>query len=372
MATELFPPSIYRCRQWKIVYSYPKRWPISSKNYIDVSTGANAGTIVELDPSINTVVRSVSFPGTNPALFGTPLAAMTPDGAGKFYGTTNGPNAINPNASPAQSYIYQFDPAAGSVTSVVTLTNSTGRNSSALTPGASGKYYGVNVDGATSGLGSVYEFDSTTNSITKQLDFANLSGANLPGGGGNMDNYALTSNGSGLYYGIRNTGGANGKGFIYEFNPAGSGSFAIKANFDGITGPSATGFDGGPLLNYNGRFLGVSSNGGTNNNGSIFEFNPSNGSISVLASFTGSGANGDGASPNAYLSSAGNGRFYGVAVQGGVNNLGTIYQFDLNDPVPAPPAPGPLPLIGAGAALGWSRKLRRRLRLQQPGARLSA
>ena len=40
-------------------------------------------------------------------------------------------------------------------------------------------------------------------------------------------------------------------------------------------------------------------------------------------------------------------------------------------PVPAASAPGPLPLLGAGAALGFSRKLRKRIKLA-PGAFSSA
>jgi hypothetical protein len=108
-----------------------------------------------------------------------------------------------------------------------------------------------------------------------------------------------------------------------------------------------------------------------NDLGTIFEFDPSgNGTISLEASFDGS----SGAYPFAALTQADSGKFYGTADYGGANcDLltgvmcnGTIFEFDPNA---SSSAPAPLPLMGAGSAFGWSRKLRRRLRLQQPGGR---
>jgi hypothetical protein len=45
---------------------------------------------------------------------------------------------------------------------------------------------------------------------------------------------------------------------------------------------------------------------------------------------------------------------------GNPNNL-TISNFSFSAPTPPAGVPGPLPLFGAGAAYGWSRRLRRRL-----------
>jgi len=47
----------------------------------------------------------------------------------------------------------------------------------------------------------------------------------------------------------------------------------------------------------------------------------------------------------------------------------TISNFNFNAPnAPNPVVPGPLPLLGAGAALGWSRRLRFRLRAGLPAS----
>ena len=69
--------------------------------------------------------------------------------------------------------------------------------------------------------------------------------------------------------------------------------------------------------------------------------------------------------PFAALTAAGNGIYYGTTIQGGANNSGTIFAFDsgVRD---ANPVPSPLPLMGAGAAFGWSRRLRRRIQQVRP------
>ena len=110
----------------------------------------------------------------------------------------------------------------------------------------------------------------------------------------------------------------------------------------------------------NGLFYGTAVDGGDNGFGSIFEFDPSGGGITLKASFDGA----NGATPIAALTPAGNGLFYGTAVDGGDNGFGSIFEFD---PSGTAPVPGPLPLMGVTAAFGWSRKLRRRIQQVRPG-----
>jgi len=46
-----------------------------------------------------------------------------------------------------------------------------------------------------------------------------------------------------------------------------------------------------------------------------------------------------------------------------LNSLGTIYSTTAPAPTPPVQAPGPLPILGAGAAFGFSRRLRHRIKL---------
>lgn len=82
--------------------------------------------------------------------------------------------------------------------------------------------------------------------------------------------------------------------------------------------------------------------------------------ITLKGSFDGA----NGAGPRAALTSAGNGKFYGTTPVGSVYGFGTIFEFDPG--ADSAPAPGPLPLMGAGAAFGWSRRLRRRIQPVRP------
>jgi len=106
--------------------------------------------------------------------------------------------------------------------------------------------------------------------------------------------------------------------------------------------------------------------GGANGLGAIFEFDPSgSGSITLKDSFN----NTNGAYPNAALTSAGNGKYYGTTTNGGANELGSIFEFNSganSSGSNSVPTPSPLPVIGAGAAFGWSRRLRRRIQQARP------
>jgi hypothetical protein len=83
--------------------------------------------------------------------------------------------------------------------------------------------------------------------------------------------------------------------------------------------------------------------------------------ITLQGSFDGS----KGTYPNAALTPAGNGLYYGTRFLGGAFDSGAIFAFDSGVP-DANPVPGPLPLMGAAAAFGWSRRLLRRVQQVQP------
>ncbi len=73
-----------------------------------------------------------------------------------------------------------------------------------------------------------------------------------------------------------------------------------------------------------GNFYGATSSGGTNDRGTIFKLTPE-GTLTTLHQFSGTGTNGvaDGSSPLLGLESGG--LFYGVTTAGGTNEDGTIF-----------------------------------------------
>ena len=74
----------------------------------------------------------------------------------------------------------------------------------------------------------------------------------------------------------------------------------------------------------NGRLYGTTRAGGTDTTGVIFVFNPVDSSYSKLFDFGG----GSQEYPSASLVLASDGKFYGMTSQGGLDNFGNVYSFD--------------------------------------------
>ena len=167
-----------------------------------------------------------------------------------------------------------------------------------LTPAGNGRFYGTSVGfpvSSTNQFGSIFEFDPSGGGITVKASFDGLNGAEPQA--------ALTPAGNGRFYGTTNRGGAHDAGTIFEFDPSGGG-ITLKASFAGPTTttvkPSALSPAG------NGRFYGTTYLGG-NSSGTIFEFDPSGGGITNIVNFY--CIDRLLCNPFAALTPAGNGRF---------------------------------------------------------------
>ncbi len=108
----------------------------------------------------------------------------------------------------------------------------------------------------------------------------------------------------------------------------GSGNVTVLHSFSG-SGATATGM--GPVASLlqgnDGNFYGTTSGGGANAFGTIFRMDGS-GNVTVLHSFTGSGSSGTGGGTSAGLIQGSDSNFYGTARLGGANNLGTIFRME--------------------------------------------
>jgi uncharacterized repeat protein (TIGR03803 family) len=297
----------------------------------------NRGSIFQFDSATGSIALQDSFTGPNGS---GPRAALTAAGNGIYYGTTFCGGTIVCTGT-----IFQFDSATGSFTLQGILPGSNGaRPYAPLTAAGNGIYYGTTWTGGSNDTGSVFQFDSATGSITLQDSFTGPNGSNPYA--------ALTAAGNGIYYGTTVYGGSNGLGSIFKFDSA-TGSITLQDSFTGSNGynPYAALTAAG-----SGIYYGTTTYGGSNGTGSIFKFDSATGSITLQDSFTGP----NGAHPYAALTAAGNGIYYGTTYLGGNNNTGSIFKFD-SGVRNSNPVPGPLPLLGATAAFGWSRKLRRRI-----------
>jgi uncharacterized repeat protein (TIGR03803 family) len=181
-------------------------------------------------------------------------------------------------------------------------------------------FIGLAQGGGSNSNGAIFTFSSATGRDSVRWSFGN--GTDGAGPNGNL----LYLPGTGLYYGMTDGGGSNAEGTIFSFNAA-TDSESVLWNF----GTQATDgqFPNASLI-YNaatGLFYGTTGEGGSSgaSAGTIFSFDPATGTDSVLWSF-GNGT--DGYSPFGNLYQASNGLFYGMTYEGGTNNLGTIFSFN--------------------------------------------
>ena len=155
---------------------------------------------------------------------------------------------------------------------------------------------------------------ATAASASQQVYYSFQGGAQ----GANPESLLLGRDGN--IYGITQNGGASGNGVVFQLTP--QLKYSVFANLD-QPGFSAAAYS--PLVqDANGYFYLTQTDGGTSQNGRILQISPS-GVITTLYNFSGKG---DGGTPLAKLSIANDGKLYGITANGGATNQGTIFRFD--------------------------------------------
>ena len=146
---------------------------------------------------------------------------------------------------------------------------------------------------------------------------------------GTVPEASLTVSGS-MLYGMTSIGGSNDNGTIFEINTDGTG-YKILHNFgdfigDGVNtqGYQPEHAQGSPAL-VGSTLYGTTNSGGSNNAGTIFKINIDGTGYQVLYNF-GSGT-GDGSTPLASLTPVGS-TLYGTTTYGGTGSEGTIFEIN--------------------------------------------
>ncbi len=176
----------------------------------------------------------------------------------------------------------------------------------------SGNLYGTTASGGASGRGAIFEY-TPGGSINTLASFDLVTNGTQP-------QSALVPDGRGDLIGTTVQGGPGGGGTLYEYS-AGSG-ISVLANFSLFSVASGSYPVGNIVLDSQGDIFGTTRMGGSANLGTIFEYSPGVG-LTTLASFTGP----NGAQPVAGLTRDASGNLYGTTLAGGTGNQGTLFQY---------------------------------------------
>jgi uncharacterized repeat protein (TIGR03803 family) len=130
----------------------------------------------------------------------------------------------------------------------------------------------------------------------------------------------------GYYYGTTQQGGLyNGEynaGTIFRISP--SGAYEIMHTFSGNSGTGdGAGPEAGLTLASDGNFYGTTQFGGTSGNGTVFKMTPA-GTVTILYSFASDDTNGT--EPLSALIQASDGNLYGTCYSGGADEAGTVFR----------------------------------------------
>ncbi len=175
--------------------------------------------------------------------------------------------------------------------------------------------WGMTFGGGANNMGVLFHYDASTNIYTTKIDFDGLTTGSYPMG-------SLMQASDGMLYGMTNSGGNNDKGVIFQYNPN-TNLLIKKIDFDGtLSGAYPLGYLTEAI---DGKLYGMTSEGGANNFGVLFQYDQTNNIISKKIDFAGIT---NGKTPYGSLLQASDGNLYGMTWEGGTNNYGVLFQYN--------------------------------------------
>ncbi len=270
--------------------------------------GSDKGILFEYDPSNGAFLAKVVFYGSNGSY---PHGSVIQANNGKLYGMTasGGSNDLG--------VLFEYDPTTDTYTKKIDFDGNTFGSSpwGSLVQASNGKLYGMTTGGGANGYGVLFEYDPTTGAYTIKQNFdGNINGASGYG--------SLIQVGSDELYGMTTYGGGSNNGVLFKYTIS-SNTYTKILDFDGANGAKPS---GSLFQASNGKLYGLTSEGGANNKGVLFEYDPA--TNSYVSKFDFDGTN-NGSSPGTALAEASNGKLYGLTKEGGANDKGVLFEYDI-------------------------------------------
>jgi uncharacterized repeat protein (TIGR03803 family) len=220
---------------------------------------------------------------------------------GYFYGTTRSDNS---------STLFRLNPDGSGYTTLKSLNSSEGPiPSNTLIEGSDGALYGTATYGDND-LGSVSKLSKDGSNITFLTRFSSTDGLNP------YDD--LIQGDDGAFYGITSTGGEFNNGVIFRLSEDGT-TYSVLRSFREHEGMRSF---NGLIQGSDGFLYGMSTQGGADENGTIFKIRPDGTNFSVIRQLNTE----DGIRPLGSLTQGSDGYLYGTASSGGTNDYGTVFR----------------------------------------------
>ena len=230
---------------------------------------------------------------------------------GKYYAGGAYPSASMPQYTDGDGSFVEYDAINHTVTEKFRFSEPIdGINPEGdLFMATNGKFYGMTTKGGTFDKGVIFEFNPANDTYTKKFDLDSLSGYEPKG--------SLMEASNGKLYGMTSRGGLNGYGAIFEIDTS-NWTFTKKADFNS----SIRKVKGRLVEAWDGNLYGLS----TTNYGTIFQYNISTAALVSKHTFS----NSDGYGPEGSLALADNGKLYGITKDGGSSyySRGTLFEYD--------------------------------------------
>ena len=125
--------------------------------------------------------------------------------------------------------------------------------------------WGMTSAGGQYGIGTIFKTDGSGNNQTVQQSF------DIQNDGANPKYTQLTQASDGKLYGMSTTGGVNGMGVLFQYEPVTS-TYIKKLDFAGLTNGSRP--SGSLMQASDGKLYGMTIIGGVNNMGVLFQYDP--------------------------------------------------------------------------------------------------
>ena len=245
-----------------------------------------------------------------------PMHVTLLEDGGVLYGTSYSGTGPSNNG-----VLYNWNPVANHLFHIADFNASAQYPYGGLTRTQSGRLIGVTRGyGCTGGRfgpvtcnhGTIYEYNKTTKTIDIKIQ--------LGGTDGSMPYSPPLEASNGKMYGMTYGGGTNGAGVLYEWDPQTNVYVKLK-DLDNTSGTNPI---GSFIEIIPGKLLGLTVSGGTNNGGTLFEYDINAGTFTKLYDFSAA----TGVNPYGTLTLADNGRLYGLTRAGGANNLGAVFEWN--------------------------------------------